>query len=106
MVYLCNPLLRGRLFIEGFHFHLSFPRLRVWVAVAGMAGKENENKFCKSGKGFYLCSPKRKPALRARPARGGRASGKGRTAAVQGVGPPARHSGRSVSGGTEVLQRY
>ncbi|WP_262250342.1 hypothetical protein, partial [Parapedobacter soli] len=47
-----------------------FPGCGVWVAVAGMAGKENENKFCKSGKGFYLCSPKRKPALRARLARG------------------------------------
>src|SRR3546814_16257856 len=68
--------------------------------------KKVENKFCQIGKGFYLCSPKRKPGYTGSEARGYRHGwGVGKHGWI-GVRSPVWHDGRSVSGGVEALDRY
>jgi len=57
MTYLCNPLLRGRLFIDWLFY---FRWLSGVDVVRWGAEKNKKNKFCGVNKYSYLCNPKRK----------------------------------------------
>src|SRR5690606_15209451 len=60
--YLCIPLRRRRLFLEGFRFGSGWFSGPLFGGRA--AEKKVENKFCGNGKGSYLCSPKRNRFIR------------------------------------------
>jgi len=99
--YLCIPLRRRRLFLEGFRF-VSGCCWGYWLAVR-WDGKKLKINFAGKEKVLTFAVPNETGFIRTR---GAMLRGIREGIGCCGVRTPLRHIGRSVSGGVGVLERY